>query len=1240
MRRSVKVVALLLSLFSLPAVQMVTAQEESRENVKSYPKWIKATGNSISCGQNLSGSFTSKVSAYSYTLSAQKAYTYVLTYTGSHAADRGSAIAIFNAKDKKRVASEHKTGSNSVSLSFTPKSDGEYLLGLFPVKAVKQGNYTVSLICLPVGANELKPGQTDFTSRVPASSSTSPSPRPTRGVIDREGPALPPAAPPAPAPAPMPTPAATPAPGNPAAQPPQGRTGPVEEADIYKIDKNRFFYLNTYKGFMIYDISDTRSPRFISKLPVFGRPVEMFIQDSTVYALIQDALTVVQKGGEFVFERQNVSQLISIDISDLSRPRVLQRFDIVGKLREGLSRKVEDTIYVVPYVDYSYYYGWGAESTDKQKEQAWVYSFNVANPQQLKLVDRMEIFNGGNESSSGGDSHSSRYFQSVAISATSNTLMVVENWNVYQSVYGSRYSCGSSISLQQAVVSIVDVSDPTGKIRLHTKFETYGHLGDQFKHTYIFDEKSGRATYLGIFARREWASFNCTGASRIENSLESWDVTDGKNPKLLDTLQFGKPNETVRGSVFDVRRGVAFAITAVQVDPLYALGFSDPSNLKKLSEVDGLSGDMNVFRFIENNRFLMAIGVDNSKSCTGFDTTGRFVTNVAASIIDVQDLNKIRLVQRRCVEAGDTHGVSSQVNWNRDQAHKMIGMHSDGRANVLTIPVQYSRKTDEHGWYYYRYETAVGMMSWDLSKYDPTKDEKNQDVIQTHGTVLHPAGYVKRTIIFSHDGPSSGRKLLNLSDSHYSLTDINNLERPVTESVVEVAPLYVRAHNVGNYIVEQIQPSSSTGSYNAESITEFRVKPANSDLENTDAIGRFVVGQVQKVIPHKKSLVVIRQDLPHLLPDRRDGKSIVLPKLTPEALVYDISDPSNPRRAATIQLPEGVSFPWSESRSEGADYPVNLYNDNTVVTDAGLLILVNRWVKNSYEKSIFFLDLRNPSSASLKQYKLSSDSSLNIKNIVSDTEVNSFLLNYSVRTGEKQLGDTYWTEHKDYVQRWHLRGDDFVRDYVINIPGQALRSITENEKKLFVCLDRLYDRVSYYWNNHPRLSTVEKVGESTARLTSSHLFKGRSISQIIVSHTKLFLTSSEAYRYDYYPTPPPSSFSAASLPPPRYYSYNQRLEIFDLAERRLKKVFEGSVDKTSISMLAHYRDKLFLSMSGSGVLALDVKNPARPIHFAFVRTDSYSFSVDFADRYAYITAGQFGVYQIDLEAGGIVGTIR
>ena len=92
--------------------------------------------------------------------------------------------------------------------------------------------------------------------------------------------------------------------------------------------------------------------------------------------------------------------------------------------------KIDDTIYVVSYVPQGYYWGWQYQLTSPQTEQAWVYSFNVADPANLVEVQRLKIFEGGSVNAedpvTGGQVQ--RYFSDVAISATSNALMVVENW--------------------------------------------------------------------------------------------------------------------------------------------------------------------------------------------------------------------------------------------------------------------------------------------------------------------------------------------------------------------------------------------------------------------------------------------------------------------------------------------------------------------------------------------------------------------------------------------------------------------------------------------------------------------------------------------------------------------------------------------------------------------------------------------------------------------------------------------
>ena len=555
---------------------------------------------------------------------------------------------------------------------------------------------------------------------------------------------------------------------NAAGRAPSGRVAEVQEADIYKLAGTRLYYFNTYRGFIVYDVADSTKPVLVSRLPVYGYPIEMFVDGNVVYALLRESLYLTQANGKLQFQRHNVSQLVSIDVSDPANPKVLKTLDIIGDLREGVSRKIDKTIYVVSEQYQGYYWGWpNVDSTNEA--QAWVYSYDVSDPQNPKQVGQLNVFkgNGAVVTDGNGNVTSERWFSGVAISATSNALMVVERWSTSHNDGGSM--CGWS-SAEESIVSVIDVSDPTGVIRRHTHFQTDGALDDQFKMTYRYDDAAARGTFFGIFSSQAWS---CSGGSVTSNRLESWDITDGEHPQRVGSLAFGKPGETVRGTAYDLSRNVAYAITARQIDPLYAIDIANPAAPRVLSEIDGLSGSVSVFRTVAGGQFLLGVGQDQSASCNGpQDGDPNWLnTRMALSIIDVRDLSRIRLAQRGCVSIKGAGWSWSSINWNLDQAHKMLGMFQDGDTNILTVPVSYyTQDTLDVGWWYH-WKTAVGILTWDLSRYDDTKPPEQQTVVQNYGTFVHPEGEVRRSVLFRH--PTTGeRTMLNISDTHLSVASI------------------------------------------------------------------------------------------------------------------------------------------------------------------------------------------------------------------------------------------------------------------------------------------------------------------------------------------------------------------------------------------------------------------------------------------------------------------------------------
>lgn len=1020
---------------------------------------------------------------------------------------------------------------------------------------------------------------------------------------------------------------------------PSGRSGTVEEADIYRVDANRLFYLNTYRGFVIYDLADPEHPAQLGRLPIHGYPIEMFVQGNTVYALLRDALYLTRDATGLKVTRRNVSQLVAIDVSDLSHPRVLKSLDIIGQLREGVSRKIDDTIYVASYVP-QYYYWPGAAPGETHTEQAWVYSYNVADPTNLVQVDQLKIFEGGGGSTSGATSSSGRYFNGLAISATSNTLHVVENWSVWSSSWsGSPYSCGSYQYLSKAVVSVVDVSDPTGKIQLHSSFETYGSLTDQFKQTYVYDEATKKGYYLGIFARQEWASSGCSGTSFIQNTLEAWDVTDGAHPTKVDSLTFGKPDETVRGSTFDLSRKVAFAITARRVDPLYALSFENPADLKILSAIDGLSGDMSVFRLIDQGRYLIGIGRDNSDTCQGFGTpTTGWSTNVAVSVIDVRDVTKTRLVQRQCVTVKNAQWVWSQLSWDLDQAHKMIGMFSDARANVITVPVNYYAKADtDDGWYWYRPESAVGMMSYDVSADDPTKPPAEQAVLKNWGTVVHAGGQVNRSILFAHQaGGAARRMMVNLSDTHLSVVDIDDLANPVTKSVVEVAPYHARLYRFGDYLVDELQLGG--GSWWQPGASEFRVKRAAPGLDDAAPVATFTVGRVDRVVQWKNLLLLFR---PVGDPSAQDWRSRVTKT---ELVAFDLSDPSHPRRRGSVELDVSLGRSWGYwCGTEAWGYwPGSWYGADALTTSAeGVAALVYRHQTNGYSQDLYLVNTTDPDALRVTKKELLrytydatwSPSPVNYLGLLSAGESSSgVVLTTRKRIGTIDQEGTTFTQYKYYAE--HYDGD-LTRDWSVNTPGSAMRVFEQAGTTRILSVDSRYQYrtvgTSPTWIPEQRLNLLTRRG-NVARLSDSLLLGDLWLSDLVGDTDRLFVN---LYRTWWWGV---SSTGTADVSQSTTTDSSNSLLVLDLSQDKLTKRFAGSLGVAYPQLMGLYGNRLFVSLPGDGVLVVDVTSLDAPLGVNFLRTLGWATHLAFTGSRAFVASGYFGVFELDLSGAPTIGT--
>jgi hypothetical protein len=1013
---------------------------------------------------------------------------------------------------------------------------------------------------------------------------------------------------------------------------PAGRVGEVQEADIYKLSGTRLFYLNTYRGFIVYDVADPKKPVRVSHLPVYGYPVEMFVDGNTVYALLREALYLTQTDGKLQFQRHNVSQLVTIDVTDAQNPRVLKTLDIIGELHEGVSRKIDKTIYVVSEQWGGYYWGWQTPDQMPQ-EQAWVYSYDVSDSQNPRQAGQLQIFQGGNNIQTqtvgpkGETITTSRYFSGVAISATANALMVVENWYSYSNPSTGR--CGGSDNSEQAVVSLIDISDPKGSIRRHTHFDTTGSLTDQFKMTYRSDAATGTGTFFGIFASQTWG--DCGLGLQTQNTLESWDVTDGNNPARLAKLDFGKPGESVRASAYDLARNVVYAITARQIDPLYAISIADPAAPRVLSAIDGLSGSVSVFRTVGGGNFLLGVGQDASDACSGTQDSDPnwHSTKMAVSIIDVRALDKIRLVQRKCVAIQNAEFSWSSVNWNLDQAHKMLGMFQDGDLNIITVPVSYYSKDDLNVGWWYRWQTAVGMLTWDLSRYDETKSATEQTVVQTFGTFVHPQGEVSRSILFKH--PITGnRTMINISDTHLSLANIEDLAHPSLDAIIEVAPPVDEVYAFGDYLVERVDQG---GYWSPTGMSEFRVKRAGGPVDDVTPVATFQVGQTSAVYRYKQNLVVLRNVF--------DPAATVTSPNATEAAVYDLSDPVHPRLASQTAVPFDTYRYYGFGCGNGWGGYWFGEGARTIVTDTGLVQLRFDYhfdgVNGSLTPTMAFLDLRDTGTPATSETDLPAlDYWQADMSLVTDPAAPAgfYLARRDVVEQVVQNTGDVFTRYRHFAQRWETSGKGkLTAGASVNLPGPLARTwVDARGGRMFLTHDAEYLSMQmnggWIWQANTRLNLLAQSGP-VAALLDSRTFTDQSVGSFVVDSDRLYVSAQNQYYWYGDPT-------AAGATPPTWESTSDRLMIFGLSARTLHSLYDQPTRTYGVQLMGMHQGHLYVNLPGDGVLVTDVTNPAHPQGLKFMRTLGYASQIEFAGNDGYVPSGYFGVFHLDLNAPSVI----
>ena len=127
-------------------------------------------------------------------------------------------------------------------------------------------------------------------------------------------------------------------------------TRTVQETDLYAVEGNRLYYLNSYRGLMVFDITNPNAPALLGRSPIFGDPQEMTVSNGICVVVVGDWYGQNTDGSPF-----HGSIVRGLDATDPTNITVVGEAKLGGYVQD--TRVVGTVLYAV-IEDYGWEYGW------------------------------------------------------------------------------------------------------------------------------------------------------------------------------------------------------------------------------------------------------------------------------------------------------------------------------------------------------------------------------------------------------------------------------------------------------------------------------------------------------------------------------------------------------------------------------------------------------------------------------------------------------------------------------------------------------------------------------------------------------------------------------------------------------------------------------------------------------------------------------------------------------------------
>lgn len=484
----------------------------------------------------------------------------------------------------------------------------------------------------------------------------------------------------------------------------------VEEGDIYRLYAGHLILnLNNYRGLQVIDFADPAAPRIVGRLRIAGYPVEMYAVEDRAYLLLNDYRAYYGNRTDVQVDTYEGGLVVAVDLADPTQPRVTGQARVPGWIMTSRLTRLGSlsALYV-------------AASNWNQTSTTVVRSFALSPAGEVLERDTIDL---------GG--------YVADIQATPNALLVArtdwsEDWSEYHSV-----------------VSLIDITDPTGVMIQGADIQAAGYLTTKFN-------MDLEGSVLRLVSGSTWSGTNT-------NHLETFDVTDIHHPVPADHDTFGA-GEQLFATLFLPDR--AFFVTFFRTDPFHAFSIDPSGQAVERSEFI-VSGWNDFFKPVLGDSRLVGVGVDDQNGWS-----------MAISLYDITDLeNPNPLVARAPVETSNSW---SEARWD-DKAFSVIdgavsvpGPDGSLETGLVLLPFSGWNQTDQ------TYTSGVQIFT-----YSPTSLTRRG--VMPHGT------WVRRSF------PIAEGTTANLSDLSLSLFDTSDPDDPAELGRLDLAPNYTRFLIFGEY---------------------------------------------------------------------------------------------------------------------------------------------------------------------------------------------------------------------------------------------------------------------------------------------------------------------------------------------------------------------------------------------------------------------------------------------------------